>query len=241
MPFHLSLPRLSQMAVFTGRDRPEHSGRLLLFGLWLLAVSGQRTTPVPLQREKVGVRLSGYPRKHNEGRVEVSYEGEWGTICDDDFKLDNAVVLCRMMGFTTAVGWTHSAKYGKGTGRVWLDNLDCRGTEKDVSECKSLGWGQTDCTHEEDAGVICKDERIPGFVDSNIISVQSEQIEEVRLRPAVPNARQRLPVTEGFVEVQYKGQWEQVCDNGWIYKNSRVVCGMLGFPAERRTNKRFYK
>ncbi|XP_060690867.1 lysyl oxidase homolog 3A-like isoform X3 [Hemiscyllium ocellatum] len=239
--FHLSLPRLSQMAVSTGRNRPELSGRLLLLGLWLLAVSGQRTTPAPLQREKVGVRLSGYPRKHNEGRVEVSYEGEWGTICDDDFKLDNAVVLCRMMGFTTAVGWTHSAKYGKGTGRVWLDNLDCRGTEKDVSECKSLGWGQTDCTHEEDAGVICKDERIPGFVDSNIISVQSEQIEEVRLRPAVPNARQRLPVTEGFVEVQYKGQWEQVCDNGWIYKNSRVVCGMLGFPAERRTNKRFYK
>ncbi|XP_059506678.1 lysyl oxidase homolog 3B-like isoform X1 [Stegostoma tigrinum] len=229
------------MATLTGRGRWELSLRLLLLGLWLLVVCAQRMTPVPPQREKVAVRLSGYPRKHNEGRVEVSYEGEWGTICDDDFKLENAVVLCRMLGFTTAIGWTHSAKYGKGTGRVWLDNLDCRGTEKDVSECKSLGWGQTDCTHEEDAGVICKDERIPGFVDSNVISVQSEQIEEVRLKPAVPNARQRLPITEGFVEVKYMGQWEQVCDNGWNYKNSRVVCGMLGFPAERRTNKRFYK
>ncbi|XP_072353865.1 lysyl oxidase homolog 3B-like isoform X2 [Scyliorhinus torazame] len=214
---------------------------MMLLGIWVLVACGQRTTQAPPQWEKVAVRLSGYPRKHNEGRVEVRYEGEWGTICDDDFKLENAVVLCRMMGFTTATGWTHSAKYGKGAGRVWLDNLDCRGTEKDVSQCKSLGWGQTDCTHEEDAGVVCKDERIPGFVDSNVISVQSEQIEEVRLRPAVPNAKRRLPVTEGFVEVKYKGHWEKICDNGWNHRNSRVICGMLGFPAERKTNKKFYK
>ncbi|XP_067884747.1 lysyl oxidase homolog 3B-like isoform X2 [Heterodontus francisci] len=214
---------------------------LTLLGMCVLTVCGQQATGAPPLREKVGVRLSGYPRKHNEGRVEVFYEGEWGTICDDDFKLENAHVLCKMMGFTKATGWTHSAKYGKGAGRVWLDNLDCRGTEKDVSECKSLGWGQTDCTHEEDAGVICKDERIPGFIDSNVISVQSEQIEEVRLRPVVTNARRRLPVTEGFVEVKYKGRWEQICDNGWNYKNSRVICGMLGFPAERKVNKKFYK
>ncbi|GCB86282.1 hypothetical protein scyTo_0026959, partial [Scyliorhinus torazame] len=87
---------------------------MMLLGIWVLVACGQRTTQAPPQWEKVAVRLSGYPRKHNEGRVEVRYEGEWGTICDDDFKLENAVVLCRMMGFTTATGWTHSAKYGKG-------------------------------------------------------------------------------------------------------------------------------
>ncbi|XP_067833823.1 lysyl oxidase homolog 3B-like [Heptranchias perlo] len=214
---------------------------LMFLGVCLLGVCGQQTTQSPPQREKVGVRLSGYPRKHNEGRVEVFYEGEWGTVCDDDFKLENAEILCRMMGFTSATGWTHSAKYGKGAGRVWLDNLACRGTEKSVSECKSQGWGQSDCTHEEDAGVICKDERIPGFMDSNIIAVESEQIEEVRLRPVVTNSKNRLPVTEGFVEVKYKGRWEKICDNGWNYKNSRVICGMLGFPAERKANKKFYK
>ncbi|XP_041039906.1 lysyl oxidase homolog 3B-like [Carcharodon carcharias] len=148
---------------------------LTLLGIWVLTVCGQQMTQMPPHGEKVAVRMSGYPRKHNEGRVEVLYEGEWGTICDDDFKLENAMVLCRMMGFTTATGWTHSAKYGKGTGRVWLDNLECLGTEKDISECKSLGWGQTDCTHEEDAGVICKDERIPGYIDSNVISVLDQE------------------------------------------------------------------
>eukprot|EP00062_Callorhinchus_milii_P022320 gi/632979966/ref/XP_007906765.1/ PREDICTED: lysyl oxidase homolog 3-like [Callorhinchus milii] len=191
--------------------------------------------------ERVQVRLSGYPRKHNEGRVELLYEGEWGSVCDDDFTLNNAHVLCRMLGFVSATGWTHSAKYGKGAGRVWLDNLECKGKEQSVSECQSRGWGQSDCTHEEDAGVICKDERIAGFVDSNIIEVQDDRVDEVRLRPVVSNARKRLPVTEGVVEVRYRERWEQVCDAGWNHRNTRVICGMMGFPAERKVNRKFYK
>ncbi|NXQ93638.1 LOX3B oxidase, partial [Sagittarius serpentarius] len=117
-------------------------------------------------------RLAGYPRKHNEGRVEVFYNDEWGTICDDDFTLANAHVLCRHLGFVAATGWAHSAKYGKGIGRIWLDNVNCAGGEKSIGDCKHRGWGNSDCSHEEDAGVICKDERIPGFKDSNIIEVR---------------------------------------------------------------------
>ena len=61
-------------------------------------------------------RLAGFPRKPFEGRVEIQRAGEWGTICDDDFTLQAAHVLCRELGFTEATGWTHSAKYGPGTG-----------------------------------------------------------------------------------------------------------------------------
>lgn len=49
--------------------------------------------------------------------------------------------------------------------------MQCNGGEKSVELCKSRGWGNSDCTHDEDAGVVCKDERIPGFVDSNVIEV----------------------------------------------------------------------
>lgn len=48
--------------------------------------------------------------------MEIQRAGEWGTICDDDFTLQAAHVLCRELGFTEATGWTHSAKYGPGTG-----------------------------------------------------------------------------------------------------------------------------
>lgn len=69
--------------------------------------------------EGLRFRLAGFPRKPYEGRVEIQHAGEWGTICDDDFTLQAAHVLCRELGFTEATGWTHSAKYGPGTGEPW--------------------------------------------------------------------------------------------------------------------------
>uniref|UniRef100_A0A672JVL1 Lysyl oxidase homolog n=2 Tax=Sinocyclocheilus grahami TaxID=75366 RepID=A0A672JVL1_SINGR len=207
-----------------------------------------RSSPTPTPQtaegpETLKFRLSGFPRKHNEGRIEVFYKGEWGTICDDDFSLANAHVLCRQLGFVSATGWTHSAKYGKGTGKIWLDNVQCSGSERSVSVCKSRGWGNSDCTHDEDAGVICKDERLLGYVDSNVIEVQVDEnkVEEVRLRPVFTIATKRMPVTEGVVEVKNKDGWAQICDNGWTPKNSHVICGMMGFPHEKKVNKNFYK
>ncbi|XP_026791177.3 lysyl oxidase homolog 3B isoform X1 [Pangasianodon hypophthalmus] len=220
----------------------------LFLGAWVPSCFAQtastvRPSPTPTVKspEHLKFRLAGHPRKHNEGRIEVFYKGEWGTICDDDFSLANAHVLCRQLGFVSATGWSHSAKYGKGTGKIWLDNMQCSGSERSISVCKSRGWGNSDCTHDEDAGVICKDERLPGFVDSNIIEVQVDErnVEEVRLRPVVSS--KRLPVIEGVVEVRYKDNWAQICDNGWTPKNSKVVCGMMGFPHERKVNKNFYK
>ena len=54
-------------------------------------------------------------------------------------------------------------------------------------------------------------------------------------------AKRRVPVTEGVVEVKYKDGWAQVCDLGWTIKNTRVICGMLGFPHEKKVNRNFYK
>ncbi|XP_034419522.1 lysyl oxidase homolog 3B [Cyclopterus lumpus] len=239
----------------------------VLFGLWLpcslaLTTPSSATTRPPTRAPsptptptpspspspqsptaRLKVRLSGYPRKHNEGRVELFHKGEWGTICDDDFSLHNANVLCRQLGFVSATGWTHSAKYGKGQGKIWLDNVLCNGGEKSIELCKSRGWGNSDCTHDEDAGVVCKDERIPGFVDSNVIDAQVDEtkIEEVRLRPVVTMSRKKPPITEGVVEVKHKDGWAQICNLGWTIKNTHVVCGMLGFPHERKVNKNFYK
>uniref|UniRef100_A0A8B9PS87 SRCR domain-containing protein n=1 Tax=Apteryx owenii TaxID=8824 RepID=A0A8B9PS87_APTOW len=226
------------------RARPELLA--LLAGAWLWVGSAQPTTPGPTRGPGASAvpalkfRLAGYPRKHSEGRIEVFYNDEWGTICDDDFTLANAHVLCRHLGFVAATGWAHSAKYGKGVGRIWLDNVNCGGSEKSIGDCKHRGWGNSDCSHEEDAGVVCKDERIPGFKDSNVIEVRNH-VEEVRLRPVVSGARRRLPVAEGIVEVRYKDGWAQICDQGWDSKNSRVICGMMGFPAERKVNRNFYK
>ena len=83
-----------------------------------------------------------------------------------------------------------------------------------------------------------------GFLPLLVVPPQVEhhlQVEEVRLRPAVGRGRRPLPVTEGLVEVRLPDGWAKVCDKGWSAHNSHVVCGMLGFPSEKRVNTAFYR
>lgn len=77
---------------------------------------------------------------------------------------------------------------------------------------------------------LCPPQQVPGL-----------SLEEVRLKPILARAKLSMPVTEGAVEVKHNGRWRQVCDAGWTRNNSRVVCGMLGFPREKHVNTSFYR
>lgn len=114
---------------------------------------------VPSDVVKIQVRLAGQKRKHNEGRVEVYYEGQWGTVCDDDFSIHAAHVVCREVGYVEAKSWTASSSYGPGEGPIWLDNIYCTGKESTLAACSSNGWGVTDCKHTEDVGVVCSEKK----------------------------------------------------------------------------------
>ena len=89
-----------------------------------------------------------------EGRVEVNYEGTWGTVCNDVYwGFNDAMVVCRMLGYSSVLA-AH-VMYGQGSGNVWLSNLACTGNESSISECLHIGWGETNCDHTKDAGVTC--------------------------------------------------------------------------------------
>ena len=100
------------------------------------------------------IRLVG-GSSSNEGRVEVLYNGQWGTVCDDLWDDTDAGVACRALGLGdsgTAVG---SATFGQGSGEIILDNVQCVGTETDLFSCPSNGPLSHNCGHSEDAGVQC--------------------------------------------------------------------------------------
>ena len=42
-----------------------------------------------------------------------------------------------------------------GTGQIWLDNVQCSGTETRLIDCPANPLGNHNCVHGEDAGVRC--------------------------------------------------------------------------------------
>ncbi|ROI79010.1 Galectin-3-binding protein A, partial [Anabarilius grahami] len=92
----------------------------------------------------------------SSGRVEIYHDGQWGTVCDDGWDLAEALVVCRQMGFSGAISAQSGGHYGEGSGPIWLDEVKCKGSESSLSDCSFEGWAGTDCTHKEDAGVVCE-------------------------------------------------------------------------------------
>ncbi|XP_071819952.1 scavenger receptor cysteine-rich domain-containing protein DMBT1-like isoform X2 [Apostichopus japonicus] len=146
------------------------------------------------------VRLAGGSTLY-EGRVEIYYDGSWGTVCDDSWSIDNANVVCRQLGLGDA---EDTSQFGEGTGEIWLDDVYCYGTESRLDSCSHRGWGVHNCGHYEDAGVRCS-------IDNG----------DVRLAGG-------STLYEGRVEIYYDGSWGTVCDDSWSIDNANVVCRQLG-------------
>ena len=90
-----------------------------------------------------------------EGRVEVYYNGSWGTVCDDSWDINDAKVVCRMLGYPVAGAAIGSAAFGEGQGSIVLDDVVCQGGEDSLAECSHPGFFEHNCRHAEDAGVRC--------------------------------------------------------------------------------------
>jgi len=85
----------------------------------------------------------------------VHHNGEWGTVCDDEWDLNDAQVVCSELGFGNAVAARHDAFYGEGSGQIWLDDLNCVGIELTIRNCSHREWEMNNCHHGEDASVKC--------------------------------------------------------------------------------------
>ncbi|KAL0148713.1 hypothetical protein M9458_056040, partial [Cirrhinus mrigala] len=129
------------------------------------------------------------------GRLEVYYKGEWGTVCDDYWGLTAASVVCRELGCGNTIDEIRLASFGPGSGRIWMDYVDCSGSESTVLDCRGLNVNDPDCTHKEDAGVICSGIRLVGGSHCS-----------------------------GRLEVPQGNTWYTMCDTAFDQQDAEVVC-----------------
>ena len=47
------------------------------------------------------------------------------------------------------------SRYGVGRGQIWLDDIDCNGTERHIANCSRNDWAIHNCAHYEDVAVFC--------------------------------------------------------------------------------------
>ncbi|XP_052635718.1 scavenger receptor cysteine-rich type 1 protein M130-like, partial [Harpia harpyja] len=158
----------------------------------------RRCTGPPGSRRVRLVNGSG----HCAGRVEIYYQGIWGTVCDDGWDLSDAAVVCHQLGCGGAVEAAGSAQFGEGSGQIWLDGMNCSGAEAALWDCPARPWGQHDCGHKEDAGVIC----------SEFVALRLENSDGC----------------SGHLQVFYNGTWGSICSNLMTLDTVSLACKELG-------------
>ncbi|NXG39677.1 DMBT1 protein, partial [Dromaius novaehollandiae] len=157
------------------------------------------------------------------GRVEVFHDHRWGTVCDDGWDLNDAMVVCQQLGCGTAISAPGRAYFGQGQDPIWLDRVACAGTETALSECWKKPWGQHSCSHVEDASVVCSALLMRGLPTTFAVLSDSGTTNVTTLR--LVNGPHRCA---GRVEIFHNQRWGTVCDDGWDLNDATVVCRQLG-------------
>ena len=217
------------MSLFRARMRS--TAVLLLQAMFLVCTKS-------LTDEMIGLRLVG-GKNFYSGRLEVFYDGEWGTICDDGWSELSADVACRTLGFDGyATGYMPVKDVPlNNISVIWLSYVQCSGRESRFFECiEEEQWGVENCEHTEDVGVVCyfpPPADIPSlplrvFCPDDYSGGNCTECGDAFLYDQ--SSCSSSPEVSGFVQVYYGGEWKFVDGSEWGEEEAFVFCGNIGYP-----------
>ncbi|XP_078095342.1 scavenger receptor cysteine-rich type 1 protein M130-like [Mustelus asterias] len=158
-----------------------------------------------------------------EGRVEVFYNGAWGTVCSENLDRHDAEVICKQLQCGVQVSIDDRAhQFGEGSDPIWLDEIECGSHESTIWQCLSDPWGQHNCHHWEDAGVVCSKPKATEVERYSSRQCSGQADSGLSLHLVGGNTK-----CSGRVEVLCNNTWGMVCDDSWDIADANVVCRQL--------------
>ncbi|KAL3968213.1 chondroitin 6-sulfotransferase 7 [Sarotherodon galilaeus] len=132
------------------------------------------------------------------GRLQVKSNQRWSSVCEDDFDLQDAEVVCRELGCGPP-SLLQGVLYGEVEAPVWSREFQCGGHESALLDCRSSGSVRNSCSPGEAAGLTCS--------------------EPVRLVGGASRCAGTLQVR--------RGEWRPVAMDIWNLKDAAAVCGQM--------------
>ncbi|CAD5124263.1 DgyrCDS12557 [Dimorphilus gyrociliatus] len=146
------------------------------------------------------------------GRVQVYYNGIWGSVCGSSWNYLSAKVFCQSLGFSD--GSVHKADTNDRNNPFFVSQVFCKGNEKNIFECPNGEFYPTADTcrqYGSSAGVYC--------------------YRKAKIEYSKPRAFDK--VAHGLVKIYQDSNtydnWFKVCNKGFTNKEASVVCRTMGF------------
>ncbi|CAB4035420.1 lysyl oxidase homolog 2A-like, partial [Paramuricea clavata] len=183
---------------------------------------------------RVQLRLTDGKHKY-EGRVEAFVNSQWGPISARGWNKKAAQVVCRQLGFGgKVIRYTKGVTYGhpKGPRPVWLEAINCNGTENHIDDCNHSGWVKSKrrLNFFDLAGVMCY--TAEGRVLFPPVASAWGDINATKVKFWLDGDIENGIISAGYLIMSYKNIKGYVCADKWTWhsNNMRVACGHLGFP-----------
>ena len=104
----------------------------------------------------VAVHLAGVNGTNYAGRVEVFYQGKWGKICRNEWDINDVKVVCRQLGFQSALAEFIGMDTKDETISVVMSDVECTGQESVLASCKRLDGKHVKCVDNIGAQALCQ-------------------------------------------------------------------------------------
>ena len=101
----------------------------------------------------------------SSGLLEVYFDGEWGYVCDDEWKEENGDVVCGILGYEGAI--SSSGSHFSSDVNYRLNFINCTGGEESLLDCTYSPYTQDYCSADGHVYISC----IPGKLYVNVISI----------------------------------------------------------------------